>query len=148
MQSFLKKFAVVMLGAAVLNIGSQTAVLADPAEIFPGGPYSATLIGEKILYPDLFGVSKGLPVADVSGVLLADGKIRAYVFAQNKGIVIAESTDGVTFSIPASGGTISGTLSGTVDSTYVLSGSLSGKDTDDGSTLTGTLTGRKEIIPK
>ena len=98
MQSFLKKFAVVMLGAAVLNIGSQTAVLADPADVFPGGPYSATLIGEKILYPDLFGVSKGLPVADVSGVLLADGKIRAYVFAQNKGIVIAESTDGVTFS--------------------------------------------------
>jgi len=82
----------------VLTTGSATVVSADPADVFPSGPYTATLIGEKILYPDLFGVSKGLPVADVSGVLLPDGKLRAYVFAQNKGIVIAESTDGVTFS--------------------------------------------------
>jgi hypothetical protein len=83
----------------VLTTGSATVVSADPADVFPSGPYTATLIGEKILYPDLLGVSKGLPVADVAGVLLPNGKIRAYVFAQNKGIVIAESTDGVTFSI-------------------------------------------------
>ena len=98
MQSFRKGFALLALGLAIFIAGSQTVVLADPAEVFPSGPYTVTLIGEKILYPDLFGVSKGLPVADVTGVLLPDGKIRAYVFAQNKGIVIAESTDGVTFS--------------------------------------------------
>jgi hypothetical protein len=60
------------------------------------------------------------------------------------GFTLNANKDGVTFSIPASGETISGTLSGTVNSTYVLSGSLSGKDTDDGSTLTGTLTGRRQ----
>jgi hypothetical protein len=91
-------FATIFISVLVLTTGSATVVSADPADVFPSGPYTATLIGEKILYPDLFGVSKGLPVADVSGVLLPDGKLRAYVFAQNKGIVIAESTDGVTFS--------------------------------------------------
>jgi len=90
--------ATIWLSVLVLTTGSATVVSADPADVFPSGPYAATLIGEKILYPDLFGVSKGLPVADVTGVLLPDGKIRAYVFAQNKGIVIADSTDGVTFS--------------------------------------------------
>jgi hypothetical protein len=59
------------------------------------------------------------------------------------GFTLNAKRDGVTFSIPASGGTISGTLSGTVNSTYVLSGSFSGKDSDDGSTLTGTLTGQR-----
>ena len=92
-------FATIFVSVLVLTTGSATVVSADPADVFPSGPYSATLIGEKILYPDLLGVSKGLPVADVTGVLLPNGKIRAYVFAQNKGIVIAESTDGVTFSI-------------------------------------------------
>ena len=91
--------ATIFMSVLVLTTGSSTVVSADPADVFPSGPYTATLIGEKILYPDLFGVSKGLPVADVSGVLLPDGKIRAYVFAQNKGIVIAESTDGVAFSV-------------------------------------------------
>lgn len=86
------------MGVIAISTGLPTVVSADPADVFPNGPYTATLIGEKILYPDLFGVAKGLPVADVTGVLLADGKLRAYVFAQNKGIVIAESTDGVTFS--------------------------------------------------
>ena len=91
--------ATIFVSVLVLTTGSATVVSADPADVFPSGPYTATLIGEKILYPDLLGVSKGLPVADVTGVLLPNGKIRAYVFAQNKGIVIAESTDGVTFSI-------------------------------------------------
>ncbi len=98
MQSFQRGCTSLALGLAIFIAGSSTVVSADQADVFPTGPYTATLIGEKILYPDLFGVSKGLPVADVSGVLLSDGKIRAYVFAQNKGIVIAESTDGVTFS--------------------------------------------------
>jgi len=70
---------------------------ADPADIFPKGPYVATQISERILYPSLFGVSAGLPVADASGVLLSNGNIRAYVFAQNKGIVVADSSDGKTF---------------------------------------------------
>ena len=70
---------------------------ADPSDQFPSGPYNATLISDKILYPSLFGVSAGLPVADVSGVQLSNGTIRAYVFAQNQGIVIAESTDGKIF---------------------------------------------------
>jgi hypothetical protein len=70
---------------------------ADPSDIFPKGPYVATQISDRILYPSLLGVSVGLPVADVSGVLLSNGKIRAYVFAQNQGIVIAESSDGKTF---------------------------------------------------
>ena len=98
MRKTIATLATIFVSVLVLTTGSATVVSADPADVFPSGPYSATLIGEKILYPDLFGVSKGLPVADVSGVLLSDGKIRAYVFAQNKGIVIAESTDGVTFS--------------------------------------------------
>ena len=98
MQNFRRGYTGLALGLAIFIAGSSPVVSADPADVFPSGPYTTTLIGEKILYPDLFGVSKGLPVADVTGVLLPDGKIRAYVFAQNKGIVIAESTDGVTFS--------------------------------------------------
>ena len=69
----------------------------DPADIALKGPYDASLISEKILYPSLFGVSAGLPVADVTGMQLSNGKLRAYVFAQNKGIEIAESSDGKTF---------------------------------------------------
>ena len=69
----------------------------DPADIASKGPYDASLISEKILYPSLFGVSAGLPVADVTGMQLSNGKLRAYVFAQNKGIEIAESNDGKNF---------------------------------------------------
>ena len=77
-------------------ISTQT-VGAAPTDVFPKGPYKATLIAEQILYPSLLGVAAGLPVADVSGVLLADGKLRAYVFAQNKGIEVWDSSDGKTF---------------------------------------------------
>jgi len=77
-------------------ISTQT-VSAAPTDIFPKGPYKATLIAEQILYPSLLGVGVGLPVADASGVLLADGKLRAYVFAQNKGIEVWDSSDGKTF---------------------------------------------------
>lgn len=59
----------------------------------PKGAFDATLLSFRVLVPDMFGVSAGLPVADVSVVLLANGKLRAYVFAQNKGIEIAESAD-------------------------------------------------------
>ena len=56
----------------------------------PKGAFDATLLSFRALTPDMFGVSAGLPVADVSVVLLANGKLRAYVFAQNKGIEISE----------------------------------------------------------
>lgn len=84
---------VAMLSLIISGVTSQNAI-ADPSDQFPTGPYSATLISDKILYPSLFGVSAGLPVADVSGLQLSNGTIRAYVFAQNQGIVIADSTDG------------------------------------------------------
>ena len=51
-----------------LAVSAPSAVSADPADVFPSGPYTATLISAKILYPSLFGVAAGLPVADVSGV--------------------------------------------------------------------------------
>ena len=81
----------------ILTSLSVPTAAADPSDQFPSGPYNATLISDKILYPSLFGVLAGLPVADVSGVQLSNGTIRAYVFAQNQGIVIAESTDGKIF---------------------------------------------------
>jgi hypothetical protein len=87
----------ILATSLVLSVGIGTSAHADPADQVPKGPYSATLIAEKILYPSMFGVPAGLPVADVSGVQLANGKLRAYVFAQNKGVVIAESSDGKTF---------------------------------------------------
>lgn len=61
------------------------------------------------------------------------------------GFVLNTNKDGVTFSINASdGNTRSGTLSGTVNSSFVLSGSLSGTNTDGNYALSGTLTGRKQ----
>lgn len=90
----MSRIAILIAGAMVL---SQPLAHADPADRAIKGPYEATLISEKILYPSLFGVAAGLPVADVTGVQLSNGNIRAYVFAQNKGIEIAESSDGRTF---------------------------------------------------
>ena len=92
------KFAKILVGFSLSTaiILSNTA-FADPSDLAPKGPYEAELIGEKILNPVLFGVNAGLPVADASGVQLINGKIRAYVFAQNKGIEIADSEDGKTF---------------------------------------------------
>ena len=98
MKSTRVKFFSLSLVATVFSstvIGLQA--YGDAADVFPTGPYTTTLVGEKILYPSLFNVASGLPVADVSGVQLTNGKIRAYVFAQNQGIVIAESSDGKTF---------------------------------------------------
>ena len=91
---FAKILVVFSLSTAIVL--SNTA-FADPSDLAPKGPYDAELIGEKILNPVLFGVNAGLPVADSSGVQLINGKIRAYVFAQNKGIEIADSEDGKTF---------------------------------------------------
>jgi hypothetical protein len=46
-----------------------------------------------------FGVPAGQPVADVTAIVLADGRVRLYMFAQDLGIVsaISLSADGLTF---------------------------------------------------
>jgi hypothetical protein len=85
---------VVLLLSALFPLSQVQA--ATPA--VPIGPYDASLISYRALTPDMFGVASGQPVADVSVILLPNGKLRAYVFAQNKGIEIAESADnGKTF---------------------------------------------------
>jgi hypothetical protein len=78
------KWLALPLAISLISLAIPTAI-ADPLDKFPTGPYSATLILEKILYPSLFGVAAGLPVADVSGVQLSDGTIRAYVFCTKSG---------------------------------------------------------------
>ena len=91
--------------------------------------------------PDESGSNTGSVVINTNGTVAACS-VGDFIKCSG-GFTLNANKDGVTFSIPASGGTISGTLSGTVNSTYVLSGSLSGEDTDDGSKLTGTLTGQR-----
>jgi len=94
----MKDFKIIAVIAVATSLIFSNVASADPSDVAPVGPYDAKIIGDKILNPVLFGVKAGLPVADVSGVQLANGKIRAYVFAQNKGIEIAESEDGKNFS--------------------------------------------------
>ena len=77
-----------LIGQTILPASSHGA-----SPEIPKSPFDATVLTYKALTPELFGVSAGLPVADVSVILLANGKLRAYVFAQNKGIEIAESAD-------------------------------------------------------
>ncbi len=77
-------------------IAPSTSYAASPE--IPKGAFDATLLSYKALTPNMYGVTAGQPVADVSVILLSNGKLRAYVFAQNKGIEIAESADnGKTF---------------------------------------------------
>lgn len=92
-----RKFLTVAIALTISMSTNNFHASADPTDVFPSGPYDANLISASILYPSLFGVDKGLPVADVSGVVLPNGTIRAFVFAQNKGIEIADSTDGKVF---------------------------------------------------
>ncbi len=92
-----KKLHGLFLGALALTFSLSGLSMADPSDVFTKGPYRATLISDAILTPNLLGVKAGLPVADVSGVLMADGKLRAYVFGQNKGIEIWDSSDGKIF---------------------------------------------------
>ena len=90
----IKLILVILLLSALFPLSQVQA--ATPA--VPKGPYDASLISYRALTPDMFGVASGQPVADVSVILLPNGKLRAYVFAQNKGIEIAESADnGKTF---------------------------------------------------
>jgi hypothetical protein len=87
------------------------------------------------------GTSKGTVVINANGTV-ESCSVGDFIKCSG-GFTLNANKNGVTFSIPASGGTLSGTLSGTVNSSYFLSGSLSGTDADDGSTLTGTLTGQR-----
>ncbi len=92
MRSYLAVLALIISQA----IAPSTSYAASPE--IPKGAFDATLLSYKTLTPSMFGVTAGQPVADVSVILLANGKLRAYVFAQNKGIEIAESADnGKTF---------------------------------------------------
>ena len=86
-----KQFLIVLVLVVSQVLVPSPSIGATPE--IPKGAFDATLLTFKALTPDMFGVSAGLPVADVSVVLLANGKLRAYVFAQNKGIEIAESAD-------------------------------------------------------
>lgn len=60
----------------------------------PGRMVQATGVCQihgPVLTPTDFNVAAGLPVADMSAVVLEDGRIRLYVFAQGQGIVSATS---------------------------------------------------------
>lgn len=90
---------------ALFPLGHE-ARAADAGSDVPNGPYIATLVSAKILSTATFAGSSN-PVADVTTVVLANGTIRAYVFATNLGIVMAESANGTTFTYSGSpfGGT-------------------------------------------
>ena len=74
-----------------------TAAQVPPAP--PASPTGACTIIGPVLGPSDFGVPAGQPVADVTSVRLADGRVRLYMFAQGRGIVSAVSLtgEGATF---------------------------------------------------
>ena len=88
-------FAVALLGVVPFEATAQT-----PPSTAAG---ACTIVGQ-LLAPSDFGVAAGLPLADASAVLLPDGRVRMYMFAQGVGIVSAVSvgTDGASF-IPEAG---------------------------------------------
>ncbi len=98
-------FLVVIIGGLIfiaLNKSPKKAVLpglTDSKELNQKTDQAQGLSYESglRLQPSDFGVTAGLPVADVSAVKLIDGSWRIYAFAQNKGIVSAISKDGLTF---------------------------------------------------
>ena len=75
-----------------------------PGQTPPSTAAGACTIVGQLLGPTDFGVAAGLPLADMSAVLLADGRVRMYMFAQDLGIVsaLSVSTDGASF-IPEAG---------------------------------------------
>ena len=62
-----------------------------PAPTPPSSAAGACTIVGPLLGPTDFGVAAGLPLADTSAVLLPDGRVRMYMFAQDRGIVSAIS---------------------------------------------------------
>lgn len=85
--------AVCMLSA----VAAQAQTPPTPAP--PAQPTGVCTIVGPLLGPRDFGVPAGQPVADTTAVLLADGRVRLYVFAQGRGIVSAISltTEGTSF---------------------------------------------------
>ena len=86
--------AVCAFGVCAL-LSQEAAAQAPPAPTAAG---ACTIVG-PVLGPSDFGVATGQPVADVSAVRLADGRVRLYMFAQGLGVVSAISlgADGTTF---------------------------------------------------
>ena len=90
----------VLLGLGMLLIGGASPAAAQmDAPHMPTGPAGACTIVGPLLGPSDFGVAAGQPVADMSAIVLPDGRIRMYMFAQGKGIVsaVSVSTDGASF---------------------------------------------------
>jgi hypothetical protein len=82
-----------ILSALVLAaLGVSTSGISAQAP--PGPPQGAagacTIVGQ-VLGPADFGVAAGQPVADASAILLPDGRVRMYMFAQGRGVVSAVS---------------------------------------------------------
>ena len=92
-------FAVALIG---LLPSVAEAQMSDPTP--PSTAAGACTIVGPLLGPTDFGVAAGLPLADTSAVLLPDGRVRMYMFAQGVGIVSAVSVgaDGASF-IPEAG---------------------------------------------
>ena len=90
----------VIVGASLwLLPAGAAAQTTPPLPSPPAAPTGACTVAGPLLGPGDFGVPAGQPVADASAVLLADGRVRLYIFAQGKGIVSAVSTgvDGAAF---------------------------------------------------
>ncbi len=91
--------------AIVIAIGA--ALPSAAAAQMPGPPMGAagacTIVG-PLLSPTDFGVAAGQVLADASSVLLADGRLRMYIFAQGRGVVsaVSVSPDGTSF-VPEAG---------------------------------------------
>ncbi len=85
--------------ALVCLLPTLTLAQTPPPTSAAGG---CTIVG-PVLGPSDFGVPAGQPVADVSALRLADGRIRLYVFAQSRGIVSAVSLtpEGTAFAVEA-----------------------------------------------
>ena len=62
----------------------------------PVGPAACTSLG-LLFRPPAYGVELGQPIADPGVTMLADGRVRLYMFAQGVGIVSATSDDGIAF---------------------------------------------------
>src|SRR5262245_29975179 len=89
---------------AVCALGSNIADGQTPSPNPSPAPAGACTIVGQVLGPSDFGVPAGQPVADVTAVRLADGRVRLYMFAQGRGIVSAVSLtpQGTTF-VPEQG---------------------------------------------
>lgn len=92
-------FAIALIGTVPHEATAQL-----PDQTPPSTAAGACTVVGQLLGPTDFGVAAGLPLADTSAVLLPDGRVRMYMFAQGVGIVSAVSvgTDGASF-IPEAG---------------------------------------------